>query len=231
MGEHPKCHKKDIHVWCDEDKEHWGWKRDEVEGEMEMVKRTNNDDKDCDKKYPYKHCHVSECSPFRFGLSSRAVVVVEWTGRVVLATCDVDVWCLMTRADVDDDFLQGASPRTTARLAPAPAPPRAPAPSQLTSTIRRHRGAGRFGRFHSDGIVCIWDRSWQGRAGREKARGNCKGIVYVIVQHGVVVINLTIAERQTQNTCLECSLLGRGEQTTTREGGFRHSLSRRDDVS
>lgn len=116
---------------------------------------------------------------------------------------DVDLWCLMMRADVDDDFLQSASPTTTARLAPAPAPPRAPASSQLTSIIRRHRRAGGYGRFLSDGMVCIWDRSWQGRAGKEKARQNCKGTVYVIVQYGVVVISdLAFAERPNRNTCI-----------------------------
>ncbi|KAI9876635.1 MAG: hypothetical protein M1830_006057 [Pleopsidium flavum] len=55
VGDHPKCQAKDIYVWCDEDKEHWGWKRDETFEERGLEER-NGGYENCDQQYPYKHC-------------------------------------------------------------------------------------------------------------------------------------------------------------------------------
>lgn len=116
VGEHPKCEKKDIYVYCEEDKEHWGWKRDEVEGEMEMVKRNgygNNGNgngngngkgkgnqcqcQDCDQEYPYKNCYVSECSLFSY-LPFLGPMLCWWF------LC-LGLWWLVTPLDFDCRFL------------------------------------------------------------------------------------------------------------------------------
>ncbi|MCJ1249807.1 hypothetical protein MMC30_007033 [Trapelia coarctata] len=52
VGPHPKCDPKHVYLWCEEDGDHY--KRD---AEAEANNPPPKDD-DCDKKYPYKRCHI-----------------------------------------------------------------------------------------------------------------------------------------------------------------------------
>ncbi|KAI9876620.1 MAG: hypothetical protein M1830_006084 [Pleopsidium flavum] len=120
VGDHPKCQAKDIYVWCDEDKEHWGWKRDETFEERGLEER-NGGYENCDQQYPYKHCSVSKCCPPLFCGSHFSILGFWfwfwfWFGLV------------LTRLGI----LQSASRTTIARLTKT-----APAKAEAGMVVRK----------------------------------------------------------------------------------------------